>query len=762
MANELVSAGFKFRGGCVLKRESASSVSVRNTTDSAYADFIAEDITINTSLYLTTAPSNDDALTQVLVRDTVAGEIKYRSASSFLSGLTNGSGTTANGTAIDLGGALSSNVVITGANTYNVTIGTAPSPISELTLEGEIVTISGQAQIDIGALTEVTLGGGTYTTFTGGEITASALSLLTLTANVYSINIVGGPTNGIELVLTSDAPGDMFTRGSDGYLNRIPIGTEDQVMTVVSGVPSWSTISVGNPASKTIDHTDSPYTILEGDTNTIIYVDTTTSDVTVSLDTTTTVHNITTFVNIGTNSILFSEGTKTFNAIDATCSTQFGAVDVWYAGSDVWYGAGALGDIGTGGGSGITTLNTLTATTQSFAVGTTGADFNISSSSSTHTFNLPTASGSVRGALASADWNTFNNKISGSGSTGQVAYFSGSGTITSSGNLTYNSGTTTLTVPTIDSVTIGTGSLIAEQTLDSNVIFATLINSSTGSNAGAAMQIQTDGSGDSLLEFLTSVSWSVGIDQSDSNSFIINNSGGLTGSVARLRFGTDGDLSLRDATKQFLLIERAPSGYAADTVRLTSEGTDGSTGFVLKARADTTTGRGVLILSRDNYSAQGAYLILGGPTDSSIQTRRITTWGDGSDESLTLAPRGGVVQIEDIGGSGSNTLITGAASFYSLSGNRYIGLTLGSGAVPSTADTAWMYVRDIAAGNAAVHFKSENGAVIKMYQPNLGSAYSVSNVTTDRTFDANSYTTDELADVLGTLITDLKAVGIIA
>lgn len=33
-----------------------------------------------------------------------------------------------------------------------------------------------------------------------------------------------------------------------------------------------------------------------------------------------------------------------------------------------------------------------------------------------------------------------------------------------------------------------------------------------------------------------------------------------------------------------------------------------------------------------------------------------------------------------------------------------------------------------------------------------------SNVTTDRAFDANSTTTDELADVLGTLIADLKAV----
>ena len=40
-------------------------------------------------------------------------------------------------------------------------------------------------------------------------------------------------------------------------------------------------------------------------------------------------------------------------------------------------------------------------------------------------------------------------------------------------------------------------------------------------------------------------------------------------------------------------------------------------------------------------------------------------------------------------------------------------------------------------------------------------SYSESNVTTDRTYDANSTSVDELADVLGTLIADLRARGII-
>jgi hypothetical protein len=55
-------------------------------------------------------------------------------------------------------------------------------------------------------------------------------------------------------------------------------------------------------------------------------------------------------------------------------------------------------------------LNGLTAQVQNFATGTTGTDFGISSATSTHTFNLPTASATNRGALSSADWTKFNAK----------------------------------------------------------------------------------------------------------------------------------------------------------------------------------------------------------------------------------------------------------------------------------------------------------------------------------------------------------------
>ncbi|MEP7196068.1 MAG: hypothetical protein ABI851_06070 [Saprospiraceae bacterium] len=61
-------------------------------------------------------------------------------------------------------------------------------------------------------------------------------------------------------------------------------------------------------------------------------------------------------------------------------------------------------------GSAITSLNGLTTSSQTFATGTTGTNFNIVSTGTTHTFNLPDASSLNRGALTSLDWNTFNGK----------------------------------------------------------------------------------------------------------------------------------------------------------------------------------------------------------------------------------------------------------------------------------------------------------------------------------------------------------------
>ena len=94
---------------------------------------------------------------------------------------------------------------------------------------------------------------------------------------------------------------------------------------------------------------------------------------------------------------------------------------------------------------GITSLNGLNGTTQTFAVGTSGTDFNISSATTIHTFNLPTASATNRGVLSAADWSLFNSKqnaltnpVTGTGTSGQVAFFGSTSGITGENNFVWN------------------------------------------------------------------------------------------------------------------------------------------------------------------------------------------------------------------------------------------------------------------------------------------------------------------------------------
>jgi hypothetical protein len=98
--------------------------------------------------------------------------------------------------------------------------------------------------------------------------------------------------------------------------------------------------------------------------------------------------------------------------------------------------------------TGLTALNGLTNQVQFFAVGTSGTDFAISSATDTHTFNLPTASATNRGALSSADWTTFNNKTSNLGTVTSVGLSSATSGVTIGSTPVTTSGTITLAIAT--------------------------------------------------------------------------------------------------------------------------------------------------------------------------------------------------------------------------------------------------------------------------------------------------------------------------
>jgi hypothetical protein len=118
--------------------------------------------------------------------------------------------------------------------------------------------------------------------------------------------------------------------------------------------------------------------------------------------------------------------------------------------------------------TGLNALNGLTEQVQYFEVGTSGTDFNINSATDTHTFNLPTASASNRGALSSADWTAFNGKqatlVSGTSiKTINGTSLLGSGDITISGGGGITVGTTAVTSGTIGRIFFqGTGDVVQQ------------------------------------------------------------------------------------------------------------------------------------------------------------------------------------------------------------------------------------------------------------------------------------------------------------
>jgi hypothetical protein len=137
--------------------------------------------------------------------------------------------------------------------------------------------------------------------------------------------------------------------------------------------------------------------------------------------------------------------------------------------------------------TGLNALNGLTTQVQYFAVGTSGSDFNIASSVDTHTFNLPSASASVRGALLSADWTTFNAKQPALSGTGFVKI---SGTTISYDNSTYYLASNPSNYITLTSLSAGTGISYNNTT---GVISST-ITQYTDALARAAISLTTTGS----------------------------------------------------------------------------------------------------------------------------------------------------------------------------------------------------------------------------------------------------------------------------
>lgn len=274
--------------------------------------------------------------------------------------------------------------------------------------DGDISSITIGSGLSLVGNTLTASGGGSGWSLTGDSGTTASNFIGTTDAQPFRIR-----TNNTErLVFASN--GDISVNAWTGSgIRAVVVGPTGQTIPLPAGTP-------GTYLSHNAGYFDPyAYMFINSALGSISY-DSSTKNITLDFDTTT--GSIAT--NIESTSVagqiwyikkIDSSGntvtlTPTVGTIEGAANyvltAQNQVVNLLWTGA-TWRIIGAYPE--TGGG-GITSLNTLTASTQTFATGTTGTDFDIISNTSTHTFNLPIASSVNTGKLSNTDWSTFNGK----------------------------------------------------------------------------------------------------------------------------------------------------------------------------------------------------------------------------------------------------------------------------------------------------------------------------------------------------------------
>jgi hypothetical protein len=189
--------------------------------------------------------------------------------------------------------------------------------------------------------------------------------------------------------------------------------------------------------------------------------------------------------------------------------------------------------------TGLTALNGLTAQVQNFATGTNGTDFNIESASTTHVFNLPTASGTNRGALSSTDWTTFNGKVGGTGASGQVAFWNGTSSQTGDNGLFWDN--------TNKRLGVGTTTPEEKTTLSSNTKYILQLQRPSGTlNDAALIRFSNSTTSNVFSSYIGSIRGEIG---RGILVFGTNNSGGLSDNISEnMRIAPGGNVLINTTT----------------------------------------------------------------------------------------------------------------------------------------------------------------------------------------------------------------------
>lgn len=114
----------------------------------------------------------------------------------------------------------------------------------------------------IGAVTITTTGTANRISVTGGSGLTPTIDIAATYVGQTSITTLGTVTTGTwgsgaviggaTMTLGSDATGDIYYRSAGGILTRLPVGSNGQVLTLASGLPSWAAGGAGSSALSAI------------------------------------------------------------------------------------------------------------------------------------------------------------------------------------------------------------------------------------------------------------------------------------------------------------------------------------------------------------------------------------------------------------------------------------------------------------------------------------------------------------------------------
>lgn len=396
-----------------------------------------------------------------------------------------------------------------------------------------------------------------------------------------------------------------------------------------------------------------------------------------------------------------------------------------------------------------TASGTGTVTSVGLTVGTAGTDIAVSGSpvttSGSFTLDIPTASASNRGALSSSDWTTFNNKQS----TGLSWLLASGGTLTADNTIGGSFGIGFGAAPAtnnkilIKGLGTGTGETLKLQNSSNTETYKILDNG-----------IHVFGSSLSTPWIFNFSTVAPTPDLAGRNLSFYSFT--TTQSAISGRFAYTGEQHTQTSGDQihlYVVDQFAPTSGTATATALQVEPqinqSVGGTGITrgIYVRPTLTSPADYRTFEFNNNSGWGLYGV-GTATNYLAGSLSIGTTSTSSKLYVkgTGTTTGNLALFEDSTATAKLTLLDNGnlttTGDITIADAKNIILNTTTGTKIGTATT-----QKLGFFNAT-----------PVVQP---SAYTASNVTTDRSYDANATTLDEVADVLGTLISDLKALGLI-